>query len=294
MTAYQVLPGLLPDEYAALRADIGAHGVRVPVDIDENGQVLDGHHRSLIAAELGIDCPRRLVSGLSEAEKVAHAIAVNAHRRHLTQQQKRDLLAASIKAEPEASDREHARLVGTSKNTAASVRTELESTGQIDQLTDRRGADGRVRPASQPPRPEPVLVRETTKTVEEFVADRETGEVLSVEDWQDREAETADLAGATDVAPAAITGRDGKTYQPPAPRPQAAPEPVQRQTHRRPLTDTFRDAVHEVDKAVERVVRLTEDDRFTRNTEQVATGNRGDLIRAHEALAGVLALLTSD
>lgn len=201
MTAYQLLPGLTPEEYGALRDDIVAHGIRVPVDVDENGQVLDGHHRSLIAAELGIDCPRRTVAGLSEAEKVAHALAVNVHRRSLTQQQKRELLAVSIKAEPEASDREHARRVGTSKNTAATVRDELESTGQIDQLPTRVGADGRSRPAA-------ITHTTTEKTVEEFVADRETGEVLSVEDWQQQEAHPVAAARA-EVArqPVMLTGK---------------------------------------------------------------------------------------
>jgi hypothetical protein len=223
MTAYQLLPGLTSEEYAALRDDIAANGVRVPVDVDENGQVLDGHHRSLIAAELGIACPRRTIAGLTEAQKVAHAIAVNVHRRTLTQQQKRDLLAESIKAEPEASDREHARRVGTSDKTAGAVRAELESTAEVPQLEARRGADGRTRPATQPSRPQPSPAPESTRpdfsageqtsppvaspsvqdvgpdgeptTREQFVADRDTGEVLSVEDWQKQEQEpsNADL-----------------------------------------------------------------------------------------------------
>jgi hypothetical protein len=176
MTAYQLLPALDAEQYDALRADIRAHGIRVPVDVDENGQVLDGHHRSLIAAELGIDCPRRIVADLTEAEKVAHAIAVNAHRRHLTREQKRDLLAASIKAEPEASDREHARRVGTSHPTAADVRRELVDSGDVEELSTRRDAAGRHQPASKPLRPV-AKVTETIKT--ETVVDTSTGEVLS-------------------------------------------------------------------------------------------------------------------
>lgn len=150
MTPYQLLPALDAEQYDALRADIKAHGIRVPVDADENGQVLDGHHRSLIAAELGIDCPRRTVPGLTEAEKVAHAIAVNAHRRHLTQEQKRALLAESIKAEPDASDREHARRVGTHNETAAAVRARLVDSGDVTESVTRTDAAGRQQPASKP------------------------------------------------------------------------------------------------------------------------------------------------
>lgn len=183
MTAYQLLPGLTPEEYAALLADIAANGVRVPIDVDENGQVLDGHHRSLIAAELGIDCPRRTVAGLTEAEKVAHALAVNVHRRSLSREQRRELLAVSLKSEPSASDVKHARRTGTSDKTAASVRRDLESTSEVPRLTERVGADGRTRPA---------VVAHTTTKKEQFLADRETGAVLSVEDWQKKQ-ETADL-----------------------------------------------------------------------------------------------------
>lgn len=56
-------------------------------------------------------------------------------------------------------NREHERRTGTHKNTVASVREELESTGKIAQLDERVSGDGRVRPASQPkrePQPEPA------------------------------------------------------------------------------------------------------------------------------------------
>lgn len=179
MTAYQVLPGLTPEEYADLRDDIAANGVRVPVDVDENGQVLDGHHRSLIAAELGIDCPRRAVPGLSEADKIAHALAVNVHRRSLTREQRRELLAVSIKAEPEASDREHARRTGTSDKTAGVVRDDLERRAEIPHVATRTDSAGRQQPASKP-----AIVTNTATTREQFLADRDTGEVLSPEDWK--------------------------------------------------------------------------------------------------------------
>lgn len=80
---YQVMPPLSAEQYAALREDIAAHGIRVPVDVDEDGAVLDGHHRAAIAAELGIDPPRRVVPGLTDEQKRAHAFAVNLHRRQL-------------------------------------------------------------------------------------------------------------------------------------------------------------------------------------------------------------------
>ena len=42
---YQVMPPLSPEEYAALKADIATRGVLFPVEYDEDGNILDGHHR---------------------------------------------------------------------------------------------------------------------------------------------------------------------------------------------------------------------------------------------------------
>lgn len=108
-----------------------------------------------------------------------------------------------------------------------------------------------------------------------LAVDTSTGEIT----------ETAGAVSATTPqpapAPAPVTGLDGKTYTRPA-------APVVPQSKRRPLADAIDDAAHDVTKAVERLARLLEDDRFPQNAEKVATRNRGDLLRAAEALAGVL------
>lgn len=54
----------------------------------------------------------------------------------------------------------------------------------------RIGHDGKTYSATQPAR---SVVPEIAATVAEFLADRDTGEVLSVEDWQAQEQETAAL-----------------------------------------------------------------------------------------------------
>jgi hypothetical protein len=83
LNSYQKMPPLSEEILAALKADIAENGVRTPVDIDEKGNILDGHHRVQIAQELGIDYPTRVVEGLSEDQKLEHVFAVNLHRRHL-------------------------------------------------------------------------------------------------------------------------------------------------------------------------------------------------------------------
>jgi site-specific DNA-methyltransferase (adenine-specific) len=80
----QLLPPLADAEFAALKADIARHGILVPVEVDEGGAVLDGHHRLQAAHELGLaDVPRIIRTGLSEAEKREHVLRLNLLRRQL-------------------------------------------------------------------------------------------------------------------------------------------------------------------------------------------------------------------
>jgi hypothetical protein len=80
---YQVMPPLSTQQSDALKASIQADGIRIPIDVDEAGVILDGHQRLAIAMDLGIDCPRRTVSGLSATQKRHYALTVNLMRRQV-------------------------------------------------------------------------------------------------------------------------------------------------------------------------------------------------------------------
>ena len=60
-----VLPPLSTEEFEALRADIRRYGVRMPILVDEAGNILDGHHRHKIDP----NAPRALIEGLTEPQK---------------------------------------------------------------------------------------------------------------------------------------------------------------------------------------------------------------------------------
>jgi len=70
-------------------------------------------------------------------------------------------------------------------------------------------------------------------------------------------------------------------------------EPTPRSTPRRPLTDQFFDAAYDLSKVTERLERLVVDDRFPQNADKVAAKHRNDLVRAVDALQGVLHRLPS-
>ncbi|MDP9434170.1 MAG: helix-turn-helix domain-containing protein [Actinomycetota bacterium] len=119
---FQVMPDLTPDELAALEADIAERGVVVPVVLDQHGRVLDGHHRRAIADRLGLPCPVETREVADDEDARQTALALNLARRHLTREQRRDLIARECQARPGDSDRAIARRVGCSPSTVAAVR----------------------------------------------------------------------------------------------------------------------------------------------------------------------------
>lgn len=164
MSKYQVMPPLSGDEYEELKADIKARGVLVPVEYDEHGNVLDGHHRVRACEELGIaEWPRVVRLGLSEAGKLTHARQLNLARRHLDRTQKRALIAQQLRETPQLSNRQIAESLGVDHKTVAAEREGLESIGEIPQC-DRETSDGRLYPREREPAERPVAYRYIDET----------------------------------------------------------------------------------------------------------------------------------
>ena len=111
-----LLPALTEDEYAALRSDIAAHGILVPVIVDADGLVLDGVHRTRIAAELGIDVPVSQMGQANEERKMHLAVGLNMRRRHLDADRRRELVRR-LADEQGLSVRKIAAITGWSKST---------------------------------------------------------------------------------------------------------------------------------------------------------------------------------
>ncbi len=80
---YQLLPPLRAEELAALEADIRKRGVLVPVEVDENGVILDGHNRVEIAQRFGLPYQTIVREFTTEQERREHVLKVNLCRRHL-------------------------------------------------------------------------------------------------------------------------------------------------------------------------------------------------------------------
>lgn len=166
---YQLFPNLTADEMEALTADVKERGVMVPVEVDENGDILDGHHRAMIADSLGITYPTVVREGWTEDQKLVHVVALNAHRRHLSAIERSEVVGRLRKER--LSVRAIAKAVGVPKSTVhddiAGVR--VRTPGDLPSTT--AGSDGRTYSATRPfrprldPAPDPYFIDRAAKAV---------------------------------------------------------------------------------------------------------------------------------
>jgi DNA-binding Lrp family transcriptional regulator len=161
--AADLFPLMGADELRELAVDIKANGLHEKVKIIETPKeqmiLIDGRNR-LDAMELaGIPIFSRGRTELNpdiaelvpdETDPVSYVIGVNINRRHLTCEQKRDLIAKLMKMAPEKSDRQIAAQTKASPSTVGKVRKELEQTGDVSKLDTRTDTKGRNQPASKP------------------------------------------------------------------------------------------------------------------------------------------------
>ena len=155
--AADLFPLMSPDELRALGEDIKKNGLRtkIAVIVGDDGEpyLIDGRNR-LDAMEL-VGPAVNLFEGGERVctrdpdgpahDPYAYVISANIHRRHLTAEQRRDLIAKLLKATPEKSNREIARQVKASHPTIAKVRREEEATGNVLPVEKTVGKDGKAR-----------------------------------------------------------------------------------------------------------------------------------------------------
>jgi N6-adenosine-specific RNA methylase IME4 len=81
-------------EYAALRADISARGLQIPLDVTAEGVVLDGHLRLRAAAELGLEQVE--VRLIAPADELDYMLRAALQRRQLAPSQRAALAAKLV------------------------------------------------------------------------------------------------------------------------------------------------------------------------------------------------------
>lgn len=159
----QLFDALSEDEYEALKASIAEKGLLVPITRDQNGVVLDGHHREQACRELGIEPRYEVQYCADDSERKVRALVMNLVRRHLTREQKAKAVA-ELRALGYTFER-IATETGISETTAKRLVTNSDEKVQMDELDTRSdsppqtvtGRDGKVYPARKPRKPKPDL-----------------------------------------------------------------------------------------------------------------------------------------
>jgi hypothetical protein len=86
---------------------------------------------------------------LGDGDPYDQVLSLNIHRRHLTAEQKRDLIAKLLKAKPAASNNSIAKQVKVDDKTVGTVRRELERRSEIPNVKARTDSKGRKQPANK-------------------------------------------------------------------------------------------------------------------------------------------------
>lgn len=142
-STYQVMLPLSQADYEAMKKDIADRGVQVPVEYDQDGNIIDGHHRVRACAELGIkEWPRIDRTYVDDAAKRTQARKLNLLRRQMSQAEKQEQVEAELRERPEMSNRLIANDLGVNKGTVMAARERLELGGQIGHPEKRIGRDG--------------------------------------------------------------------------------------------------------------------------------------------------------
>ena len=160
-----IVPDMLTDEYIALVANIKENGLQQPITLFE-GQVLDGRHRLRACIEANVPICAVEFHGTREEAK-AHVLSLNYYRRHLSYEQKQQIVADELKHDPAQSDRAIAKKAKVGHQTVGRARAKMDaaSNGPLDHKPERTEASGR-KARGQKPGVHPMHPAQTKTTAE--------------------------------------------------------------------------------------------------------------------------------
>ena len=142
----EIFPMISSDELRELAEDIRKNGMLEPITLCQS-KILDGRNR--FAAGKLINFPFRRINFrelLCHLDPQSYVISANIKRRHLSPDQRREIIATLLKADPTKSNRQIADTAKVSHHTVGDVRTELETTGQIAHVETTTDKAGRKQP----------------------------------------------------------------------------------------------------------------------------------------------------
>ncbi|MGA8699964.1 MAG: ParB/RepB/Spo0J family partition protein [Xanthobacteraceae bacterium] len=146
-----------------LATSIKDKGQQLPITFwKKTGELLDGRNRLAACQASGA---RPKTNHYEGDDPVGFILAANIHRRHLTANQKRELIGKLLKLNPEKSDRALATTIKVDHKTVAKERRKKVGRGEIPHQTKRTDTRGRKQSATKP-----RLITATVKDVSQKFA----------------------------------------------------------------------------------------------------------------------------
>lgn len=135
--------GSLPSHIeAAMRASMERFGVLIPIAVDQDGRIIDGHHRKRLSEELGIKCPSMTIKVETEYEALEIAETLNSDRRQMTEEMRKEV-AADLRAKGH-SVRAIAGALNVGKSTVDRDLAQVSRAGHLEgEPTRVTGTDGK-------------------------------------------------------------------------------------------------------------------------------------------------------
>ena len=138
----EMFPLLKDAEFDDLVEDIRKHGLREPIILFEQ-KIIDGRNRERACIKAGVEPRYRSMEFDNHDAATAYVISKNIRRRHLTPEQKRELIEKLLRADPTKSDRQIARTVKADNKTVGAVRKRAEAREDIPHVSKRTDSKGR-------------------------------------------------------------------------------------------------------------------------------------------------------
>jgi hypothetical protein len=203
--AAELFPPMSESELRVLGEDIEDKGLSTsPIvlwqaDKNATAVLLDGRNR-LDAIEMVIGHPKvshwtvtvdgwlgiaSVITLAGHVDPYSYVISANIHRRHLNAEQKRDLIAKLLKAQPEKSDRQIGKQIGAHHTTVGTVRKGEEGRGEISHVETHTDTKGRAQPAKKSTK---KAERKRRKANERRERENTTAWKAAGEAWQAEEA----------------------------------------------------------------------------------------------------------
>jgi hypothetical protein len=169
--AAELFPQMPEPKLRKVGENIKAQGLKLPVAVCK-GQLIDGRNRldamELVGIKFGfshlgdrkftnlviddraldkLSGDNVVITDIGDRDPYEYVLSINIYRRHLTPEQRNDLITKVLKARPEVSNRRIAAELKVDHKKVAAVRRAGEATGEISPVEKTTGKDGKARPA---------------------------------------------------------------------------------------------------------------------------------------------------